>query len=229
MAGKPMDLPPGIDVHYGSLRLRFTWEGSRRSETLPYPSTQKGIKAASSLRDQVASLNKLGLLDLEKYAELFPGSQTVVGGKPTFGEYAQLWLDSREITQGTHNNYKSALNLYWVPRLAMVRIDLITTTLIRRIITETEWTSANVKRNAITRLSTILAAAMREGLLSKNPAEVIDLPKRSRKEIDPFTLEEANSIIARLYEHPHWPSRIYAALFEFMFRRQTCTSSGYRC
>ncbi|CAI8773040.1 tyrosine-type recombinase/integrase [Pseudomonas soli] len=217
MAGKPMDLPRGVEIFRGSLRIRFTWDGIRRCETLPYPPTQKGVKAASILRDQVASLNRLGLLDQEKYAELFPGSQTVVGGKPTFGEYAQLWLDSREITQGTHNNYKSALNLYWVPRLAMVRIDLITTTLIRRIITETEWTSANVKRNAITRLSTILAAAMREGLLSKNPAEVIDLPKRSRKEIDPFSLEEANAIIARLYEHPHWPSRIYAALFEFMF------------
>ncbi len=44
---------------------------------------------------------------------------------------------------------------------------------------------------------------MRDGLLSKNPAEVIDLPKRSRKEIHPFSLEEANAIIARLYEHPH--------------------------
>lgn len=217
MAGKPMDLPRGIEVFRGSLRIRFTWDGIRRCETLPFPATQKGVKAASVLRDQVTSLNRLGLLDQDKYAELFPGSQTVVGGKPTFGEYAQLWLDSREITQGTHNNYKSALNLYWVPRLAMVRLDLITTTLIRRIITETEWTSANVKRNAITRLSTILAAAAREGLLTKNPAEVIELPKRSKKEIDPFTLDEANTIIAKLYEHKHWPSRIYAALFEFMF------------
>lgn len=127
-------------------------------------------------------------------AGLFPSSQAVIGGKPTFGEYAQLWLDSRKIPQGTHNNYKSALNLYWVPRLALVRIDLITTTLLRRVITETEWTSANVKRNAITRLSTILAAATREGLLTKNLAEVIELPKRSRKEIGPFTLAEANTI-----------------------------------
>ncbi len=183
----------------------------------PYPPTPKGIKAASSLRDQVTSLNKLGLLDQDKYAELFPSSQTVVGGKPTFGEYAQLWLDSREITQGTHNNYKSASNLYWVPRLAMVRVDLITTTLLLRIIADTEWTSANVKRNAITRLTTILGEATREGLLIKKPAEMIELPKRSRKEIAPFTLAEANTIIDKLYQHKQWPRLIYAALFEFMF------------
>ena len=217
MAGKPMDLPPGIDVHYGSLRLRFTWEGSRRSETLPYPPTQKGIKAASQLRDKVNGLIKLNLLDHDKYAELFPSSAAVVGGTPTFGEYAQLWLDSREITAGTRLNYKSALNLYWMPHLALVRIDLITTTLLRRIVASIPWSSPNVKRNAITRLCTILEDAVREGLLTRNPAALLDLPKRSKKEIDPFTLDEANAIIARLYEHKHWPSLIYAAFFEFAF------------
>ncbi|MFP3526328.1 hypothetical protein SB912_27975, partial [Pantoea sp. SIMBA_072] len=64
---------------------------------------------------------------------------------------------------------------------------------------------------------TILAAATREGLLVKNPAELIELPKRSKKEIDPFSLAEANTIIDKFYQHKHWPSLIYAALFEFMF------------
>ncbi|WP_313048073.1 tyrosine-type recombinase/integrase [Pseudomonas soli] len=217
MAGKPMDLPPGIDVHYGSLRLRFTWEGSRRSETLPYPPTQKGIKAASQLRDKVTSLIKLNLLDHDKYAELFPSSEAVVGGTPAFGEYAQLWLDSREITAGTRLNYKSTLNLYWVPRLAMVRIDLITTTLLRRIVASISWTSPSVKRNALVKLSTILSSAVMDGLIDRNPAEALQLPARAKKEVDPFTLEEADKIIQELYRHEHWPSLIYAAFFEFMF------------
>jgi len=217
MAGKPMDLPPGIDVHYGSLRLRFMWEGTRRSETLPYPPTQKGIKAASQLRDKVNSLIKLNLLDHDKYAELFPSSAAVVGGVPTFGEYAQLWLDSREIAAGTRLNYKGTLNLYWVPNLALVRIDLITSTLLRRIVASITWTSPSVKRNAMVKLSTILRSAVLDGLITRNPAVAIQLPARSRKEVDPFTLDEANLIIAELYKHPHWPSQIYAAFFEFMF------------
>ncbi|MFK0033002.1 tyrosine-type recombinase/integrase [Pseudomonas monteilii] len=217
MAGKPMDLPPGIDVHYGSLRIRFMWEGTRRSETLPYPATQKGIKAASQLRDKVNSLIKLNLLDHDKYAELFPSSAAVVGGVPAFGEYAQLWLDSREIAAGTRLNYKGTLNLYWVPHLAQVRIDLITSTLLRRIVASINWTSPSVKRNAMVKLSTILRAAVMDGLITRNPAEAIQLPARSRKEVDPFTLDEANAIIAELYKHKHWPSQIYAAFFEFMF------------
>lgn len=104
-----------------------------------------------------------------------------------------------------------------MPHLALTRIDLITTTLLRRIIAKTEWTSTGVKRNALVRLSTIFKSAVAEGLITKNPAEVIELPRRSKKEIDPFQLDEANKIIAHLYQFQHWPSLIYAALFEFLF------------
>ncbi|MHC2144086.1 tyrosine-type recombinase/integrase [Pseudomonas sp. PSXD-163] len=226
MAGKPMDLPRGVEIFRNSLRIRFTWDGVRRCETLPYPATQKGIKAASQLRDQVVSFNKLGLLDQDKYAELFPGSQTVAGSKPTFGEYAQLWLDSREITPGTYQNYKSALNNYWMVHFALVRVDLITTTMVRKIVSLIEWSSPGVKRNALVKLSTILRSAATDGLISRNPAESLQLPKRTKKEIDPFTLEEANEIITRLYDHPHWPSQIYAAFFEFVFFTGVRLSEG---
>lgn len=73
MAGKPMDLPRGVEVFRGSLRLRFTWDGVRRCETLPYPPTQKGIKAASSLRDQVASLNSSACWTWRNMLSSFPG------------------------------------------------------------------------------------------------------------------------------------------------------------
>lgn len=217
MARKPVDMPTGVELFRKSIRIRFTWNGRRCSETLPYPATQKGIKAASQLRDQVVGLIKLGLLDDAKYAELFPNSTSAAGSDQHFGEYAQLWLDSRDITRGTYLNYKSALNLYWMPHLVLTRIDLITTTQLRRILTTAEWSSPSVKRNAIVRISTILKAAVADGLIQKNPAEPLELPRRVRKEIDPFTMDEANRIIGKLYATTHWPSLIYAALFEFLF------------
>ncbi|WP_244152916.1 site-specific integrase [Pseudomonas peli] len=197
--------------------MRFTWNGRRCSETLPYPVTPKGIAAASILRDQVVRLSKMGLMDDAKYIELFPGSMVPAGGLSCFGEFAQLWLDSRDITQGTRLNYKSTLNHYWMPHLALIRIDLITTTLLRRIIAETKWTSSGVKRNALVKLSTILKAALGDGLIERNPAETLEVPRRSRKDPDPLTLDDANRIIEKLYSTSHWPSLIYAALFEFLF------------
>lgn len=101
--------------------------------------------------------------------------------------------------------------------LALMRGDLITSTVLRRIISTTDWASPGVKRNAIVLLSTIFSSAVADGLISKKPAASMELPKRSRKEIAPFTLEEADRIIERLYQNPFWPSRIYAAYFEFVF------------
>lgn len=215
MARKPMDLPAGVEVHRDSLRVRFTWNGKRYSETLALPVTPKGIQAASRLRAQVIGLIKLDLLDDAKYAELFPGSANAMGLN-TFGEYAQLWLDSRGMAKGTRKNYLSALNLYWQPHIAKMRLDLITTTVIRRIITKTKWSSTGVKRNAIVRLSAVLNSAVADGLIDKNPAEAIELPRKNRKEVDPFTQEEADRIIEAMYARKHWPSSIYAALYEFM-------------
>lgn len=217
MAGKPVEMPTGVEIFRKSLRIRFTWNRRRCSETLPYPVTPKGIAAASKLRDQVVNLIKLGLMDDAKYAELFPGSALPAGGIPGFGEYAQLWLDSRDITAGTRVNYKSVLNMYWMPHLALTRIDLVTPTLLRRIVAGTEWTSSGVKRNAIVKLSAIMRSAVGDGLLQKNPTEALELPKRTKKEVDPFQLAEAERIIDRLYQTQHWPSLIYAALFEFLF------------
>lgn len=104
-----------------------------------------------------------------------------------------------------------------MPHLALTRLSAITPSLIRQITTEIKWSSPGVKRNALSRLNTILSSAVSDGLISKNPAESIELPKRKRKEIDPFTQEEADRIIAQLYAVEHWPSRIYAAFFEFAF------------
>lgn len=218
MARKPMGLPAGLEIRGNTIRIRFAWNGRRCSETLNYSPTKAGIAAASRLRDQVKDLIRHGAFTDAKYAELFPGSASAPAlASPAFGEYCQLWLDSREITAGTRKNYKSVLNGYWMRHLAITRLVAITPTLLRQIISEIEWTSPGVKRNALTKLNTILSSAVADGLIPRNPAESIELPKRRKKEIDPFTQDEADRIIAWLYELEHWPSRIYAAYFEFVF------------
>ncbi len=104
-----------------------------------------------------------------------------------------------------------------MPYLALTRLSTISTVMLRKIIGEINWSSPDVKLNSMVRLSTILDDAVREELIAKNPAELLDTPKRKKGEPDPFTLDEANQIIAQLYDTAHWPSTIYAAFFEFAF------------
>lgn len=153
----------------------------------------------------------------EKYAELFPNSTLAVEGEATFGEYVQLWVNGREIEEGARDNYVGTMNRYWMPHMAVTKLRAITTMTLRRIVTKIEWTSPGVKRNAITKLKTILDDAVREGLIEKNPASLLDMPKRQPPNPDPLTVDEANRIIQSLYAAEHWPSQIYGAFFEFAF------------
>lgn len=218
MARKSVVLPRGVELRGETLRIRFQWNGKRCSESLPYPATQAGIAAASRLRDQVAQLLKLGVFDELKYSELFPNSPNAISSVSRgFGQYAQVWLDSRSITEGTRDNYKSVLNVWWMPYLATTPLQNLTTALMRELVVQIPWTSDSVKANAMSKLGTILASAVSDKLITVNPMEDLDIPERKDAKIDPFSQEEADRIIAKLYATEHWPSLIYAAFFEFAF------------
>lgn len=218
MARSTVALPTGVELRGGSIRIRFSRNGKRCSETLPYPNTSAGIAAASRLRDQVINLDKLGLLDEAKYTELFPFSTKASEDEiSTFGQYAQIWLDSREISEGTRNNYKSALNYWWMPKLATIPLKAITQTLMRKLITEIKWSSPSVKSSAMSKLITIFSSAVSDGLMEKHPMKDLELPKKTKKKVDPFTKEEADQIIKQLYADEDRYAQIYGAFFEFAF------------
>lgn len=217
MARKPMGMPAGVELAGQSVRIRFTWK-FRRCETLPYPQTPKGIKAAADLRATVTSLIKHGVMDEQRYAELFPNSTySTYSATPLFGEYAQAWLNGREVVTGTRKNYRISLNLYWMPHLALIPMDQITSPMLRKIVSETEWKSPTVKRSAIQRLTTLLETAVKDELLTRNPANSIELPTKAKKAVDPFTVEEADRVIGHLYQVLTGSMRVYAAYFEFAF------------
>ncbi|MBA6090289.1 tyrosine-type recombinase/integrase [Pseudomonas monteilii] len=220
MDRKPMDLPAGVELVGRSIRIRFTWNKKRCCETLPLPQTPKGIAAAASLRAQVKGLDKLGALTTEKYAELFPNTRSVVVQEqttPIFFDYAQDWLNSLQIVEGTRKNYRSALQVYWVPYLAEKPIDTITSVHLRKIMNDIKWTSPVRRKGVVGLLVSIFQQAVTDELIVRNPALSIPGAKVPKREVDPFTKEEADSIIAHLYETTSGLTAIYAAYFEFCF------------
>jgi integrase len=218
MARKPLELPAGVEFIGQTIRVRFTWKGQRRCETLGFPQTPKGIKAASDLRSNVINLAKLGVLDESRYSELFPNSSySTSSAMPTFGSYAQSWLNGRDIVAGTKKNYLTSLNLYWMPVLATMPIDQITSTFLRKVVGEIQWERPAIKRSALQRLNPIFVTAVLDGLLVRNPLSSIETPAPGRRDIDPFSVEEANQIIGHMYGTLPKSVKIYAALVEFAF------------
>ena len=224
MDGKPVakkssGLPTGVEFAAQSIRIRFTRNGKRCCETLAYPQTPQGVQAAAGLRAQVAQLSKLGMLTDEKYAELFPSSSyTADTLSPLFGVYAQSWLDSQEVVLGTRRNYLSLLNKYWMPELARVPLDQITAALLRKVVASIPWGSPTLKRSAVVLLRSLLNTALEDELLEVNPAKAVKMPAKTQKLIEPFSVEEADTIIEWMYANfTSNASRIYAPYFEFAF------------
>lgn len=157
-------------------------------------------------------------MDEAKYTELFPFSTKASENEvSTFGQYAQVWLDSREISEGTRDNYKSALNHWWMPHLATKPLSSITQTSMRKLVTEIKWSSPSVKSAAMSKLITIFSSAVSDGLMDKHPMKDLELPKKPKKKVDPFTKAEADRIIKHLYADEDQHARIFGAFFEFAF------------
>ncbi|RDL24129.1 site-specific integrase [Pseudomonas jessenii] len=218
MDRKSVDLPTGVEFVGPSIRIRFSWNKKRCCETLPFPQTAKGIAAAASLRAQVKQLDKLGALTPQKYAELFPGTRSAeVQGMPIFFDYAQDWLDSLQIVESTRKNYRSTLQNYWVPYLADKPLDMVTPVLMRKVVNSIEWTSPVRRKNAIRLVTTIFTQAVRDELITRNPAASIPPTRVTKRDLDPFTRPEADLMIAKLYELTSGLQQIYAIFFEFSF------------
>lgn len=210
--------PAGVDDNNGTIRIRFMWNGRRQSTTVDYPQTPQGIQAAGNLRAHLAQLAKLGVLTPEKYAELVPSASVPEDiHRPLFGDYAQDWLNAREIVQGTRKNYLWTFNTYWMGPLSGMRMEDITSPVLRRIVGAIEFPSASAKRVSLMRLSSVFKTAVLDGIIPRNPVESIEKPKVVKKEVDPFTLAEADRIIAHLYANLTDMTQGYACYFEFAF------------
>jgi len=218
MAREPMELPTGVELVGKSIRIRFSWNKKRHCETLALPQTPKGIAAAEALRSQVAQLAKLGVLTPEKYRELFPNSRSdATAQMPIFFDYAQDWLDSLQIEDSTRKNYRGTMQNYWVPHLAQYPLDKITPVLMRKIVNGITWTSPVRRKGAIRLVTSMLTQAVNDELILRNPASSIPPTRVAKREIDPFSRDEADELIAKLYEVTSGLQTIYACFFEFSF------------
>ena len=89
---------------------------------------------------------------------------------------------------------------------------------LRKIISQTTWETPSVKREAISRVASLLKAAVHDELIDRSPATPIKLPKKVKKQVKPFSVEEAEAIIQWMYATLQKPAaRICAAYFEFAF------------
>lgn len=110
-----MDLPTGVEIHNGKIRIWFNYRGTRCRESLKgWVVTKANLKKAGHLRAKIHSEIQLGSFD---YLTQFPDSKTAKKFQTTlrintFKELCDVFYDIKklEISHASLKNLESAIN-----------------------------------------------------------------------------------------------------------------------
>lgn len=200
----------GVEPRATSIRLRFTYQGTRRYEVLDLKPTPSNIQAAVRLAAQIKREIEFGVFD---YAATFPNSRSKPEVK-TFGDFASEWLASIVVETSTMENYRPHIS-WWSKQFEGKRVDQITPMMIQKAVAERARTlSAKTVNNTLIPLRGVFKAAEAEGLIEKSPTDKIKNLKFQKPSPDPFTREELEQIIDYMgrYPEPIWAFYAFAFL-----------------
>lgn len=221
MGRKPSNhqLPPGVEVHGSKLRISFSWQGERCRESLQVTPTPATIKRAGNLRSEIKQLIDLGVFTETHYQKYFPESARFISsaGIMLFGQFAQDYLDSVEVSANTRNEYRKVLMRYWMPPLSTRDIRTVRYSELRHLVNSIEWSSAKTRNNALIPLRGIFDMAYLDEVIDSNPADRLRNLKHQKAPPDPFTRTEMELILSAMKDQLTGLDKIYASYFELAF------------
>jgi len=144
---------------------------------------------------------------------------------PTFGQYAHLWIETYikppMRSQRTFAKYQGLLNNYLIPAMGKKTLDMFRRATIRdallTIYHSDKKPSQSLLDGMIAVLSGVFSMAVDSELISANPVANIGrslrLPKEMKKEVEPFTGDESESVLVILEERYPAYYPIFLTLF----------------
>ncbi len=127
----------------------------------------------------------------------------VDSGGLTLGTYLDQWLREAvhpSVRRWTYLGYEVHVRLHIKPLLGNIRLDRLTPLHVQSLINRKLQQGLSPKSVKYIRgtLRTALNQAIRWGMMSQNPATMVELPRGSRYEIRPLTPEEARTFLASI-------------------------------
>lgn len=124
-------------------------------------------------------------------------------GRITIRDFGQQWLDAQVFDVSTRQNVTSRLNVHVFPHLGHLELRAVKPSTIQAWIggRVKEGCAASHVRVILTNLSSILAAAVADGMIAANPcaSPAVKAPRVERRKVVPWTLGQVQTIVN---EHP---------------------------
>jgi integrase len=177
-----------------SIRLKFTWLGARRVETLDLKPTPANIKAAERTLAKVISAIEGGVFDPTVY---FPKEGQT--DPATFKAFAEEWLKTLTGAKSTKRSYRSALNGTWYPEIGEKRLaEIRHSDLAKVVAAKAKTASGKTINNVLIPMREVFRAAVLDDLIAKSPAEGIKNHSHQATPPDPFDHAERDKILAHM-------------------------------
>lgn len=123
-------------------------------------------------------------------------------GPPSFGAYAETWLEQRPLAARTRDLYRSLLDRHILPRWRDVGLDAITAAAVRQWYGGLDKAKPRAVANAYSLFKTVLETAVGDDLIPTNPCKIKGAGQyRRAKEPAMATLAEIAALRAAMPEH----------------------------
>jgi integrase len=134
------------------------------------------------------------------------------------GEYLDYWLThvaKQSVRSTTYAKYEQTVRLYLKPNLGSQRLDRLRVAKLQTFFNGRLRAGDSVaKVHAMrTTLSSALTRAMREELISVNPARLVTLPAEAPARVRPWNADEAKLFLAVARDHPLYPAFVLMLLY----------------
>ena len=172
--------------------------------TLELPPGPNGERRRKVIRrknkaDLVSELSKLRA-DLEVRGDLPTKTQTV-------DVWFRYWLRNiaaKSVRPNTLDGYKRAVENHIIPAIGKVKLDKVTPAHIRRVhdAVIAKGNNSTTALLAHRTMSVSFKAAVREGRIGRNPASLVDAPRKAATTLHALDLPEAVKLLAHLTDRP---------------------------
>lgn len=122
--------------------------------------------------------------------------------KLTLAEYAEQWLEHRDLKERTREHYRDLLDRLILPKLGGLPLASITADDVRVWHAKLDKSTPTLRAHAYGLLRTIMATAASDGKITSNPCVIRGAGTARRvKKIRPASLEELETLTAAMPEH----------------------------
>lgn len=189
----------GVDALKTCIRVRFSYEGRRRVETLDLKPTPANIKASERL---VATIRREIEFEVFDYLKHFPESAAVKSDETTFDHYADLYAATVTTAHSTAITYGTALR-HWKRELGSKAVTAIKRSdVASAVATVAKGLNGKTVNSYVSVLRGVFEVAIGDGVLEDNPCDKVKSFKSQREPPDPLTQDEMELVLDRLARGP---------------------------